>query len=123
MSTWLQGESQMAGGDIAGDAIITLSHGQASDFRSSRERSILPARAPSRSPPSLIEVQMVGMCGVVIGREHSGEAGTGMVAYRVQEGRLSRFARPVPEHRDTATIGQHESGNVDGAAGFAVGCT
>lgn len=54
---------------------------------------------------------------VVVGREYSGEALAGAAPDTAQKARCAILARPIPQYRNPAAIGQRDSGDVNGIAG------
>src|SRR5690606_17261848 len=82
-------------------------------------RSVAPgilrtSRSAADAIRPAVEMQMVCVGSVVLGPEHAVEEAAGAVAHRAQKTGFGILARPVPRHRDTPPIGQHEARNVEG---------
>src|SRR5690606_5848082 len=80
---------------------------------------------PAVAPPSLaayaraseVEMEVVGMRGVVVWTEHRVEEPAGRVPRGGEESPFGAFGTPVPQHRNARPVGQPEAGDVDGVGG------
>src|SRR5690606_5989306 len=70
-----------------------------------------------------VEVEVIGVGGVVVGAEHDVEPVAGAIAHDAQEGGFGGRGRgfvsvaPVGQHADAATVLEHEAGDVEGVGG------
>src|SRR5690606_35670446 len=78
--------------------------------------AILTAHSSERSP-RLVEMEVIGVRGIVVGRKHGSERPAGLVARAAQEGGFR--ARPCPASRDAdaPAVVEDEGRDVDRVAG------
>src|SRR5690606_11491225 len=76
----------------------------------------LPANAPEATG-GLVEMEMVGVGRVVVWRKYGTEYPASLVTGTVKERCLLVFTVPIAQHADPSSVGQNESGNIDGVAG------
>ena len=55
---------------------------------------------------------MIGVCAIIVGRQHGREQVAGAVAGIAQEQHLRRCSGPVAKNRDSAAVGQLEAEDV-----------
>src|SRR3546814_17336278 len=69
-------------------------------------RSELTAYRPSRGPHRHVEVQMVGVGAIVVGRQHGAEQVARSVAHRMKELAAAVALLPVDDKRHVRFVGQ-----------------
>ncbi len=76
------------------------------------------AAAPAhRAARRLVEMQMIGMRGVIIGRKHGREKVACAAADFAQEGGILTCVRPVAKHADAPAAGKAKAGDVERIGG------